>query len=248
MIKFFRNIRQNLLSEGKTSKYLKYAIGEIVLVVIGILIALQLNTWNAQRIQENEIRATYERVLEEINSTREQVLQKTTMFDSILIARNKQSLRLIQLKDKDSIHKIYESIRALSNVVIVSYDMPSTSEFLNNENISNVKNTTLKTLFLNLKRSLQFGTVVDDYANTQLNTIIEPYIIKNLNYAQMIRGTDMVAINTLSDSSFFFDNLELENLLNLKIETDNTKKSYLKTFEAILKRTAEEINTELNKK
>ena len=96
MIKFFRNIRQNLLSEGKTSKYLKYAIGEIVLVVIGILIALQLNTWNAQRIQENEIRATYERVLEEINSTREQVLQKTTMFDSILIARNKQSLRLIQ--------------------------------------------------------------------------------------------------------------------------------------------------------
>ena len=46
MIKFFRKIRQNLLSEGKTGKYLKYAIGEIVLVVIGILIALQINTWN----------------------------------------------------------------------------------------------------------------------------------------------------------------------------------------------------------
>ena len=36
MIKFFRKIRQNLISEGKTLKYLKYAIGEIVLVVIGI--------------------------------------------------------------------------------------------------------------------------------------------------------------------------------------------------------------------
>ena len=46
MIKFFRKIRQNLLSEGKTGKYLKYAIGEIVLVVFGILIALQINTWN----------------------------------------------------------------------------------------------------------------------------------------------------------------------------------------------------------
>jgi len=43
MIKFFRNIRQNLIMENKTGKYLKYAIGEIVLVVIGILIALQLN-------------------------------------------------------------------------------------------------------------------------------------------------------------------------------------------------------------
>jgi len=49
MIKFFRNIRQNLLNEGKTSKYLKYAIGEIVLVVIGILIALQINNWNEYR-------------------------------------------------------------------------------------------------------------------------------------------------------------------------------------------------------
>ena len=48
MIKFFRKIRQNLLSEGKTGKYLKYAIGEIVLVVIGILIALQINNWNEQ--------------------------------------------------------------------------------------------------------------------------------------------------------------------------------------------------------
>ena len=46
MIKFFRKIRQNLLSEGKTGKYFKYAIGEIVLVVIGILIALQINNWN----------------------------------------------------------------------------------------------------------------------------------------------------------------------------------------------------------
>ncbi len=46
MIKFFRNIRKTLLTEGKTSKYFKYAIGEIVLVVIGILIALQINNWN----------------------------------------------------------------------------------------------------------------------------------------------------------------------------------------------------------
>jgi hypothetical protein len=45
MIKLFRNIRKNLLNEGKTSKYFKYAIGEIVLVVIGILIALNINNW-----------------------------------------------------------------------------------------------------------------------------------------------------------------------------------------------------------
>ena len=49
MIKFFRKIRYNLMEQNKTSKYFKYAIGEIVLVVIGILIALQINNWNEQR-------------------------------------------------------------------------------------------------------------------------------------------------------------------------------------------------------
>ncbi|MDH7914447.1 DUF6090 family protein [Winogradskyella sp. SYSU M77433] len=53
MLKFFRNIRKSLLNEGKTGKYLKYAIGEIVLVVIGILIALQINNWNENRKLEN---------------------------------------------------------------------------------------------------------------------------------------------------------------------------------------------------
>lgn len=53
MIKFFRRIRQRLLTENKFSKYLLYAIGEIVLVVIGILIALQINNWNEERKREN---------------------------------------------------------------------------------------------------------------------------------------------------------------------------------------------------
>ena len=56
MIKFFRKIRQNLLSEGKTGKYLKYAFGEIFLVVIGILIALQINNWN--EVQKGKMKAT----------------------------------------------------------------------------------------------------------------------------------------------------------------------------------------------
>ncbi|WP_350289516.1 DUF6090 family protein [uncultured Croceitalea sp.] len=49
MIKLFRKIRQDLLMENKTGKYFKYAIGEILLVVIGILLALQINNWNEDR-------------------------------------------------------------------------------------------------------------------------------------------------------------------------------------------------------
>jgi Family of unknown function (DUF6090) len=49
MIKFFRKIRYDLIEKNKTGKYLKYAIGEIILVMIGILLALQVNTWNESR-------------------------------------------------------------------------------------------------------------------------------------------------------------------------------------------------------
>ena len=54
MIQFFRKIRRELLSKNLMGKYFKYAIGEILLVVIGILIALQINTWNVQRINQNK--------------------------------------------------------------------------------------------------------------------------------------------------------------------------------------------------
>ena len=49
MLKFFRKIRKNLLTEGNFSKYLLYALGEIILVVIGILIALQIDNWNSEK-------------------------------------------------------------------------------------------------------------------------------------------------------------------------------------------------------
>lgn len=64
MIKFFRKIRQNLLMENKIGKYFKYAIGEILLVVIGILIALQIN--NANQAKANEDR--FLSVLQEIHT------------------------------------------------------------------------------------------------------------------------------------------------------------------------------------
>ena len=53
MFKYFRQLRLNLFSESKTGKYLKYALGEIILVVIGILIALQINNWNEYRKEQN---------------------------------------------------------------------------------------------------------------------------------------------------------------------------------------------------
>ena len=54
MINFYRRIRQKLLANGKLPKYLIYAIGEIALVMIGILLALQVNNWNEKKSRQKQ--------------------------------------------------------------------------------------------------------------------------------------------------------------------------------------------------
>ncbi|MCK0180640.1 hypothetical protein MWU50_15200 [Flavobacteriaceae bacterium S0862] len=76
MIKFFRKIRQNLLIENNTGKYFKYAIGEIVLVMIGILLALQVSNWN----QERKDRISERKLLDNIHRD---FIQNKVSFDSL---------------------------------------------------------------------------------------------------------------------------------------------------------------------
>jgi hypothetical protein len=92
MIKFFRKIRQDLISEGKTGKYMKYGIGEIILVVIGILIALGINNWNERR--KNQI---LER--DYIQELKTDLIKDSTIISEMLSQSNKQ------LRAKYLLHK-----------------------------------------------------------------------------------------------------------------------------------------------
>src|SRR5210317_287504 len=94
MIKFFRKIRQKLLSENKFSKYLIYAIGEIILVVIGILIALQVNTVNQNRLIEKKI-SNY---LKEIKLNLENEIDQSDLVVEFYVERD--SLLQLVISDK----------------------------------------------------------------------------------------------------------------------------------------------------
>lgn len=89
MIKFFRKIRYNLMSENKTGKYLKYAIGEIILVVIGILIALQINNWNENRKERNQELHYLENLKTDLNLNIAELDNYITLRNSRIESANK---------------------------------------------------------------------------------------------------------------------------------------------------------------
>lgn len=88
MIKFFRHIRQRLLSESKFSKYLLYAIGEIILVVIGILIALQINNWNESRKERFAEQKILKQLHKEYTQNLKQLDEKISMRHKMTHASN----------------------------------------------------------------------------------------------------------------------------------------------------------------
>ncbi|RDK87026.1 DUF6090 family protein [Marinirhabdus gelatinilytica] len=103
MIKFFRHIRQRLIRENRFSKYLLYAIGEIILVVIGILIALQINNWNEGRKERAAEKATLAILLEDLqaaeNFSQEYITSEQHYLDILETILHKDSIVTV-LKDE----------------------------------------------------------------------------------------------------------------------------------------------------
>ncbi len=139
MIKFFRKLRYNLMEQNKTGKYLKYAIGEIILVVIGILIALSINNWNEQRktrlLEEsynqsikNDLKSDHKTIGFIIKDTKliidayESLMDQLKSFDTIKDSRPLYKLMrdntgFIDLKIGDN---TIETLKSSGNIEIIS--------------------------------------------------------------------------------------------------------------------------------
>jgi len=152
MIKFFRKIRQNLLSEGKTGKYLKYAIGEIVLVVFGILIALQINNWNERRkIQSNQekyltlLKTEAENNLKEIRNTKNAVSE---MNIKQIVLYNLMNIKQDTVTEK---HLSESLFRIVSNLYKFKYENSALSDLKSSGNLKNILNDSLRKYLIALE-------------------------------------------------------------------------------------------------
>ena len=203
MIKFFRKVREKMLSENKFSKYLIYAIGEIILVVIGILIALSINNWNeARKINQQEKAyikrllleskqdiATFNNEIERLENNNQKIVNLSKAFEN---KNSTDSILVLRAND----YVIFGSLYPVFNPSTTTYkDLSSTG------NLSVIKNTQLR------------DQIIEHYEDYEL---IESNFKINSDWAKPIDAplwinTDALKFDT-NFTSFLFPNESIENL------------------------------------
>ncbi|RRQ50692.1 hypothetical protein DZC72_09220 [Maribacter algicola] len=156
MIKFFRKTRQKLLTEKKVGRYLAYALGEIVLVVIGILIALAINNKNQKNL-EKKTEQTYLQGLKEEFLTSKSKLTELLTINEQNIEGAKKLLALTNLKDSLPSEQEFSKLLFQTFVSDIAFN-PNNSllnEIINSGNLKNIKNTDLRIMLTNWFATLE---------------------------------------------------------------------------------------------
>lgn len=163
MINFFRMIRQKWVSENKFSKYLLYAVGEIILVVIGILIALQINNWNEDRKKVDLMEAYRVKLIEELNAD----ISWLSYLDSMNSIYSSQIIK--HLHNNETLHK-KEVLSAKQ-----SRDNYSVAAFYSN---TYTLNTLISTGDLSLFRNSEKQLIIELKANLEKYEFYEKSFIE----------------------------------------------------------------------
>ena len=267
MIKFFRKIRQQLLTENKLGKYLLYAIGEILLVVIGILIAISINNWNNNQINKakeinilNELRTEYRGKLNELN---EKVNVRNAMIESgISLINEIQSKNYSISSDTLNFHIGITTLTPTYNST-----NSITEELINSGNIYLLRNKELRNIISEWTGELVKLTEEEEYLVNIISYNYVPYLFKSYPTKNILnplispnnklgknfsKSTNSVIYN--SDKSNkevnvhkLFDDLEFENILTFIVEHCVTGNLQSEDIRNRINKVLDTIETELEK-
>lgn len=156
MIKFFRQIRQKLLQENRFSKYLLYAIGEIILVVIGILIALQINTWNEQQKTKEKELNYLALIKQEMTVNLRSIQLEHEVLDDFLVNLN-HILSLYAHPDPDLTNKQLSKILGpiLSRDMDFNFKDGTLNEIISTGNLKDITNDSIRNILASIGGNLE---------------------------------------------------------------------------------------------
>jgi len=178
-MRIFKNIRLKLASENKVLAYLRYAIGEIFLVVIGILIALQINTWNENRKTQKKEILIYQELNSDLLQTKEEIAST--------IAKHKERIKSTQNLIHDIVKKEPYSDTIYNRFARASDDfqiIPQTSAFesLKNIGLDILSDDSLRIRITNLFELdyKRFDHLGDENSEFNISGVLFPYQDKYL--------------------------------------------------------------------
>ena len=233
MIKFFRKIRYDLMEKNKTGKYFKYAIGEIVLVVIGILIALSINNWNTTRIQQQESFELSYRLYKENEGNVAVLKTLITRYDSVMYA----NLKLLQLMGEDYTSKdaqVLDSLMAIGMTADAFYDNSSVlTEAISSGKLAFLKSNTLKDKLYAIPPLLNRVQSQEKGIKEEMDNYLSPIIRKSYSLRQMdfkfssFKNELGASVFKNNDGRQILNNFEFENALDeLYYRRNGLKKRY----------------------
>lgn len=192
MIKFFRNLRQRLMAEKRFSRYLLYATGEIVLVVVGILIALQINTWNENQQNRRSESAYLKELLEDF---------ELNLQNSKSVAHRIEEVvpRLIGLLEQSALETPTRTLDSLNQDFVLLQTMPAYSSsnrtydnLIGSGDFRLITSPEIKTALANYYKALEILKLVQGSHEMELVNSFQPYIIEYMDFqaVEMIRVPD----------------------------------------------------------
>lgn len=237
MIKFFRHIRQNLIMENKTGKYFKYAIGEIILVVIGILIALSINNLN----ESKKSRVFEQEMLTQIH---ENLMSEKTTLSQIIKNNNNAIASSHKILNHNESKIIEDSIKYwLGDIIQFDRFQPLTNayEVLKSKGLDQITNKQLRFLLGTYydDKAKHIVKAVDDINYTFVNDWL-PVLKKNvieLKFKEYV---------ILQNYSTFTNPGETRNILVMNIDNFSGSNQYIKEGVGIIDEILEIISKELN--
>lgn len=224
MIRFFRQIRQELMNENKIRRYLLYATGEILLVVIGILIALGINKYNENLKEEAKEKQLIISLYNEFN---ENLTALETDIENLKTQLSRQYKRLDLIDGKSATtgseinQLIGKSFVNLSSWNPSSYVLKDLS---NSGQISNLSNHKLQNLLLDWERHIEnLKEFKDDdkrSANEFVGYLKEKSSLRNIDFEEMIEvKEDFGRSKFMVDNKRLLKDIVFENMLDDKIIT-----------------------------
>jgi hypothetical protein len=216
MIKFFRKIRQKMLTENKFSKYLIYALGEIILVVIGILIALGINNWNENRKDSKQERIVLMSLLDNLHLAKNQ----SELLISEEEALKKRLIRILGIESNPNvnINQIIPDSIFKTTVWDLQNDQPTFNVYSNLKNtnkLSLIKNKNVNEKFTNLEFRLnRLNDILEDRLSVH-QIRIDDILERDINFIPLIKS-NVPAINIINETeNDYYDLLKIKRVRNL---------------------------------